>query len=343
VRVWHDPSTVQVGLQPTRGVLLTGLVDGDDVLLGALDGRHALTDLRVLAQARGLPGSRADDLVDLLHRAGVLRDAGPARVAALDRAHLSRLPPDVRTRLAPDADAWSMTYPDAPDGQALLARRAGARVLVDGLGRVASAVAATLAQAGVGTVGRAPPSGSATQHEIVVLVRDDAIDVRVADPLVRRDVAHLAVVEHADRVVVGPLVLPGDGPCLRCLDLHRCDRDPTWSHASAQVLAAAAGRDLPSGRAETAIAVLAAGLAAGQVLLALDGVLRPVSHGRTLDVVLPDGLIERRRWATHPSCGCARWPGPLEEPPDGPPDIGRTGATTGAPLRPDSGCPMMDA
>ena len=39
-----------------------------------------------------------------------------------------------------------------------------------------------------------------------MLVRDDAVDVRHGDDLVRRDQPHLAVVCGADRVVVGPLV-----------------------------------------------------------------------------------------------------------------------------------------
>ncbi|GMA88502.1 hypothetical protein GCM10025868_37520 [Angustibacter aerolatus] len=38
------------------------------------------------------------------------------------------------------------------------------------------------------------------------------------------------------------------------------------------------------------------------MLARLDG-RRPASAGRTLEV-LPDGLVERRRWSPHPSCGC---------------------------------------
>ena len=62
-----------------------------------------------------------------------------------------------------------------------------------------------------------------------------------------------------------------------------------------------------AGSAETALVSVAAGLAALQVLVHLDGAGRPATaRGRTLDVVLPDGAVERRRWRAHPGCGCVR-------------------------------------
>ncbi|HET8616440.1 MAG TPA: hypothetical protein VFL94_13010, partial [Actinomycetales bacterium] len=94
--------------------------------------------------------------------------------------------------------------------------------------------------------------------------------------------------------------------CLRCLDLHRRDRDPDWPQVVAQLLSAQTTRTC--GRAETASATAAAGLAALQVLVHLDGYTRPVSVGRTLELTLPEGLVERRAWRLHPSCGCARLP-----------------------------------
>jgi hypothetical protein len=183
----------------------------------------------------------------------------------------------------------------------------------------------------------APPAdGAQTEPDLVVLVREDAVELAPADELVHRGVDHLAVVVGAERVVVGPLVVPGRGPCLRCLHLHRCDRDPAWPRLAAQLVtpraaeppqptsrtpraAAAAGPSParthagdaarePAPRGEAGSATAAAGLVTLQVLTHLDGVVRPVSAGRTLDLVLPDGLVERRRWTTHPRCGCARLP-----------------------------------
>jgi hypothetical protein len=55
---------------------------------------------------------------------------------------------------------------------------------------------------------------------------------------------------------------------------------------------------------ETASALLAASLAALQVLGHLDGRRRPAALAATLEVELPDGLVSRRPWSPHPSCGC---------------------------------------
>jgi hypothetical protein len=347
-RLWRDQSTLQLGLSPAHGAVLSGLRAGDDVVLAALDGRHDLRQLHALARARSVPGSRVDELVRLLGNAGVLVRRDPGRAPA------GR--PLADPRLVPDAASWALAYGGSTDPAALVARRARARVVVDGLGRLGAAVAATLAGAGIGRVegldaasvsprdvlaaghgsedvgtprvrslGRAmervlgrPPEPAAPDRstrqgpleappDLVVLVRDDAVELGAADDLVHRGVDHLAVVVGADRVVVGPLVVPGRGSCLRCLHLHRCDRDPAWPQLAAQ-LTGGAPDPVSGARGETGSATAAAGLVTLQVLTHLDGIVRPVSAGRTLDLVLPDGLVERRRWTAHPRCGCNRLP-----------------------------------
>lgn len=147
-----------------------------------------------------------------------------------------------------------------------------------------------------------PQEGSApARPDLVVLVASHVVDAGRGDVLMRADVPHLAVIATTDRVVVGPLVLPGRGPCLRCLDLHRRDRDPAWPAVVAQLIERAQ-QDAP--RCESALATTAAGVAALQVLAQLDGRIDPASHAHTLEVALPDGLIRRRSWGVHPACGC---------------------------------------
>jgi bacteriocin biosynthesis cyclodehydratase domain-containing protein len=138
----------------------------------------------------------------------------------------------------------------------------------------------------------------------VVLIEHGAADATTAGRLVSADQAHLSVVIREDDILVGPLVRPGSGPCLRCLDLHRGDRDPAWPSVLAQLLSPASGTLQPE---ETAASMLAAGLVALQVLAHLDGVAEPATAGATLEIELPDGLIARRSWPAHPSCGC-HWP-----------------------------------
>ncbi len=352
-RAWRDASTLQVGLGPTSGTVVSGLRPGDEAVVAAFDGSRTLEQLYLVAQEHGLDPERVDELVRLLAEAGVLVTWSDR---PSDRVDVGLLPPSARRRLAADADAWAVAYPGAGDGVRVLADRSRRRVHVDGDGRVAAAVLTTLAAAGVGRVTMRDagqvrdtdvlPAGagvadvgtavatalrravqrvrgeerphrpgrdrdSTTRPDLTVLIADDVLDSRRGDELVRQDVPHLAVVVSADRAVVGPLVLPGRTPCLRCLDLHRRDRDPGWPQVVAQLLSAQVRRT--SGRAETASATAVAGLASLQALVHLDGHVTPVSVGRTLELSLPDGLVERRAWRLHHACGCARlpWPSPV--------------------------------
>jgi bacteriocin biosynthesis cyclodehydratase domain-containing protein len=144
-----------------------------------------------------------------------------------------------------------------------------------------------------------PSPAPASGPDLVVLVHGSAADSTEAAGLVTAGLPHLAVVVRERGVLVGPLVLPGRSPCLRCLDLQRADRDPAWPRVLAQ-LTGRGGR-VPE---ETASALLAASLAALQVLGHLDGRRRPAALAATLEVELPDGLVSRRPWVSHPSCGC---------------------------------------
>ncbi len=310
---WRGPDAVQIGLDPRRGALVEGLTPADRGLVEQLaEG----VDEAVLP-APGPSGDRVQRLLALLRGAGVLvgRRAG--------RAALARIGPDA-ARLAPDAAVWGVVHPAAGDGWELLAARSGLAVHVAGTGRLAAALVETLTAAGIGTVsgsGELPAAGPAGLPDLVVLVRAAAADSLTAERLLAADVPHLAVVVREAGLVVGPLVPPGGRPCLRCLDLHRTDRDPGWPRLLAQL----PGRPTAADDGETASSQLGAGLAALQVLAYLDAVTlggpagrppapAPASVGATLEVDLPDGLVARRSWPVHPRCGCA-WPAPGQPPP----------------------------
>ncbi len=334
-QLWRGPATVQIGLDARRGTVLDGLTGSDRELVKrlseGLDSRQALT---------GPPSQRSARtrrLLDLLAEARVLVRSRTGRAA------LTRLGP-ARDRLADDAQIWSIAHGAAGDGWELLAARAARTVEIAGAGRTGTALAATLASAGVGTVRISDPhpvrpadvapagplacdigiprqeaarqaiarigcpaaAGDDTTEprpDLVVLVEHPVADAFGADRLLAADVPHLSVVLAEAGILVGPLVVPGHGPCLRCLDLHRGDRDPAWPRLLAQLLAGRRER----AREETASAGLAASLAALQVLAYLDGISVPSSIGATLEIDLPDGLVSRRPWPAHPRCGC-HWP-----------------------------------
>ena len=99
--------------------------------------------------------------------------------------------------------------------------------------------------------------------------------------------------------IVGPLVLPGAGPCLRCLDRVRAEADPGWPTLACQLF----GR---AGRASAQILRMTAAVATQQVAAVAagrwDAAAPPDVLGCTLEV--EGSAIAVRRWFMHPGCGC---------------------------------------
>ncbi|KJE22909.1 dinucleotide-utilizing enzyme [Frankia torreyi] len=138
-RLWHNSSTLQLGIDPARAVLVTDLGPPHAALLDALDGRRTLEQLRLDG------GEAARDLLDLLGRAGLLDDAATA-------PGTTPLSPADRDRLSPDLAALSIRSADPARPRRVLAARRAARVLVRGAGRVGAQISTLLAAAGVGRV-----------------------------------------------------------------------------------------------------------------------------------------------------------------------------------------------
>jgi len=150
-RVWRDGSTLQLGTDPGRAVVIGGLDRPCAQLVERVDGTHDLAGLRAVAARLGVPAARADHLLGLLERSGVLHDG------AADHRALARLSQAERDRLQPDVAAASATRA-APDGGAgVLGRRRDRVVVVHGAGRLGAAVVRLLAAAGVGTIGVVDP------------------------------------------------------------------------------------------------------------------------------------------------------------------------------------------
>lgn len=124
----------------------------------------------------------------------------------------------------------------------------------------------------------------------------------IFDPYLTDGVTILPVVIDGANILVGPLVVPGRSPCLRCLDAGRRDWDPTWPTLVAQF-----GRHRARGLAVDALRLhLAAGFVAAEILALADGA-PPQSLSRRITL---DG--EERRSepvAFDPACHC-HLPGP---------------------------------
>ena len=330
-RLWRSPDTLQLGLDPGRAVVVSGVGPQARHLLGLLDGSRAGDAVLAAASAGGLAPEETERFLAALADADALDDAAvPGPVVDEGR----------RQRLEPDRLSLSLRHRGPGAAARALTRRRDATIDVHGLGRVGSAVAALLAAAGVGGVtclderglraGDVSPAGfradgAMSRAEAATgLVRDTATaaaprtDGRTAATLavvafeggmvspevVRavRALPHLRVGVRDTTGLVGPFVLPGAAPCLRCVELGRGERDPQWPVLAAQLVSAPRTAE----PCDVALAAATAALACLHVLAWVDsaGAAAPASAGGVLEIDADGTAMRRRSVRPHPACGC---------------------------------------
>ena len=259
--VWRSPTDIQLGAARPR-VVLPGAGELELGLLTAL--RHGASVETLLTIGTALGGT-PEGIRRLLVRLKPAFTADPPTPAAVG---------------SPDGDEASVIAIDAADPVAhqvtSTLEALGHRVVPADDERAESAAVAVLAATWV-----VPPA----RHL----------------PWLRRDIPHLAIVFDDAGVRVGPLVEPGDGPCLRCLDLARRDVDSAWPVIAAQL----AGR--PAATCTVRASIDAGALAAAIVD---DRVVHGVTRFAAASVTLGRAGVQprRRRHEPHPECGC-RAPG----------------------------------
>lgn len=207
--------------------------------------------------------------------------------------------------------------PDSAAGSPSAGRAARARVY--GESTLARSIAGLLATSGALAPEAAPP-------DLVVLVGDWVLAPADSARFLRRDIPHLPVLVTERAVSIGPVVEPGRGPCLHCIDLARRDDDPAWPALAAQLLGRPP-RDVPRLEAAEATA-----LAARVILSRLASGSTDVDDaGASAWRLDRDGSVSERRWRRHPECRCAAPPGsdwadappaPLGAPTRGSGDVG---------------------
>jgi hypothetical protein len=186
-------------------------------------------------------------------------------------------------------------------------------VAVLGAGRLAEAIAGSLDRGGVAQptrlanvrprARRRSPLPLPHWSELVDGLRGFAVvatdtqepDRALTDALARAGRTHLIVRLEAGRAVVGPLVLPGRSPCVRCHDLLRCHYDPLWPRLVAQLCQDRSPPDpvLLAWAVSTAVVQIRCHLAGDE----------PDATGRTLELG-GDHVLRVRDWQVHPGCGC---------------------------------------
>lgn len=282
--------SVQFGLEPTEGARVCGVSAPEVTWLGALDGSR---DPLASAEGAGIPRERAATLLQALRDAGVL----------LDPPH-----PSLRWRFPGRSFDSEVAAAGAPphilDAYAAVVARADACVRVLGRGALAATLADVLRQSGIGEVDRDQLGATSLKYRrrpaVVVLATAGPLGEGCGRAWGARGIPHLPVTITPARVSVGPLVVPGQGPCLECLDRVRSDLDPSWTWLREQTSAADV---LAEG--ECALTTVGAGLAARVVLAHLDGFAVPAGVGFEVGSPWPDPVA--RQWPAHPECAaCGR-------------------------------------
>lgn len=168
-------------------------------------------------------------------------------------------------------------------------------VAVSGSGRTADAIAATLHSDGVRVVAAAAND----RPQFAVVVGHYVLAPELHGHWLRRDVPHLPVVLTDSGVVVGPVIRPGAGPCLHCLELHRRDADSAWPAIATQLL----GRRslVESATAASEVAALVARVVFGELEVEGGGFADAATSIR-LDATTGDRTTTE--WAVHAECGC---------------------------------------
>lgn len=301
VQLWRDESTLQFGTDARHAVVLAGLDPSTRGVLQLLDGTRDRDEILDLALITGVDEPVVAELLDRLTTAGVLDDGDT------DLGLLRRVPLGVRDRLAPELAALSLLHPAPGHGSDVLARRHEHRAALVGPGgdTLAAALVPLLTAAGLGGVVRITGAESLgaqlVRHcpDIVIAVGPALATTRLAETLARSGIPQLFTHVREATGVVGPLVVPGVSACVRCLHMHRSDRDPAWPTIALQLARTAP----PAPACPAGVAAVVAGTTALQALAWIDGE-HPATVNGTLELALPDWRLRRRSWPPHSECSC---------------------------------------
>lgn len=326
-RLWRDATTLQLGRPGFGALVLEGLDGPSRTVLTLLDGSRSREE--VLATPAGRP------VLELLEGAGLVVDVDEltSGLRGLPTTERDRLAPDAAglwlARGTGASAAWAARRAatvlvrgagriGAPLAALLVAAGVGSVSVQDGRptrledlsvgGLTPLDLGRTREQALAERLGTVALSG---QPDVVVLTGGGEPDAGGAEPdhggpssacglLLANGTPHLLVEVQGRTGVVGPLVLPGQAACARCLELTRTDLDPGWPALSAQL----PGPSRAAPACDGILAVAVAAQAALQVLEQLEGG-RPAAVGGTLELELPGWRWRRRSWPVHPACACA--------------------------------------
>ncbi len=233
---------------------------GVDEPLVVLDGVDAGTERMIAALVGGISPSGLDMMA---RSAGISAEAAAELLGRLDPA------------LEPEAEPPAVVR---------------ARVAVSGDGPLADEVRRVLEAEGV------LAGSDEGSPDLAVVVAGWVISPEDHGSWLRRDIPHLPVVTGDGGVTIGPLVEPGIGPCLYCVQLTRTDNDPAWPAIATQLWNRPAPAMSPLAAAEAASFIARR---AGERLTSGPG------EATSWRLAGDSGAVSPRVWTRHAACRCA--------------------------------------
>ncbi|MGB3184790.1 MAG: hypothetical protein WBG36_03735 [Ornithinimicrobium sp.] len=264
----RGPGQIQFGISAEHGVVLEGLTDAEIGWLLSLSTRPGgqLVDRGLITGSAANPGLRAAlSPVQIAHLVDLLRTHDLLVVAA-----------------------------EASDTQP---HTASLQVSILGSGSTTESIRKGVAEVPSVTVWDALAPGR--RPDLAIFVVNDTVGPSDAASWSRSGIRHTPVVLDQHRVLLGPLVEPGEGPCLTCMHLSRADRDPAWPLVAAQFDTTPCEWAAPV-NADAALSATATGLAALLVRALVHGTRVP--PGVTWEVNTPLPQVTTRHWLQHPLC-----------------------------------------
>ena len=272
--VWRSPDTIQLGVD------------------------HPALRVRV-------PGPGLERVIDAL-RSGVPR-AGAVMLgrrggASMESVHalLAALRPVLLEGPGPEGAAVPHRRWVSVDGRGTTAARL--RAFLDDLGLDVHDLDDIGSDSDIGIgigigIGREADAAAPASTDLAVIIGRFAIEPARYRRWLNRDVPHLPVVFGDREVRIGPLVEPGRGPCLFCLEQARVDADPAWPAMASQLTHRPAPTESPRRGLEVAVRV--AGIVQDRVLSG-----RSELAAASLAIDASGGRITRRAHRPHERCAC---------------------------------------
>jgi len=265
--VWRSPDTIQVGVDHPL-LVLSGVTTGLEIVLSALQDGIPRSGAIMLGERAGASAAEVSALIEALHPALLADGCCP------------------------------------PPGT--IAAASGQIVCIDGAGPTADRVRLLLHDLGLRSLELAAAglttSAGVVRPAFAVIIGDYVLDPGRHTRWVRRDTPHLPVIFSDSQVRIGPLVEPGEGACLRCVELDHVDRDPAWPALACQLVSRRSLAE--SVRISVDVAARVASIVHDRLSMGTSELTSTATSSTSLLIDVGTGTVRRRVHRPHERCGC---------------------------------------